>query len=118
MTRNNPSTHFYCQGSETGFFLSCLFANTSASPLHLAGCNIAGNSPQETLTRIAAGQFKAEQASNFRGSGWTKRPRAPLWSCKHSPAPFGARFVSGTNAQREPCPLQKSRQHQGDAVRC
>lgn len=84
MTRNNPSTHFYCQGSEILFFFFSspfLFANNSASSLHLACCNIAGNSPKETLMWIAAVQFKAEQAFNFRGSGWTN-VNVPLPCCK------------------------------------
>lgn len=63
------------------------FANNNASLLYLAFCNIAGNSQKGTLMWIAAVQFKAKQASNFRGSGCTKCYFDTLQSCKHFPVP-------------------------------
>lgn len=61
------------------------FANNNASLLHLAFCNIAGNSQKETVMWIAAVQFKAKQTSDFRGSGWTEHYPDTMQSCKHFP---------------------------------
>lgn len=69
------------------FFFFFFFANNNASLLYLAFCNIAGNSQKGTLMWIAAVQFKAKQASNFRGSGCTKCYFDTLQSCKHFPVP-------------------------------